>query len=102
MNHDPSSPDTARFQAENDALDLEQILAIDWDRPLGLTFRQEQRYIEHRQARSQRALDKENNVRCKCGTVATLGAGRGPHAARADCSVCGRTWWVPKSIGGPK
>ena len=96
MNHDPSSHDADRSQTENDAIDLEQVLAIDWAHSPGWTFRQEQWHMERRRARSQSDLDRAN-VRCKCGTVATISVGKGPHTARADCPVCGRTW-IPKSV----
>lgn len=78
---------------------LAAILAVRWDRPPGLTFAGEQLWMERRRARSQLARDKEERsgvVRCRCGTAAHLGPGRGPHKAGAECPVCGRRWWVPK------
>ena len=78
---------------------LAAILAIAWDRPPGLTFAQEQRWMENRRIRSQRVRDAEERagvVRCKCGTIAHLGPGKGPHKASAECPVCKRRWWVPK------
>lgn len=78
---------------------LDQVLAINWSHPAGLTYREQQRYMERRRVRSQRVRDEETRtgiVRCKCGTIMTITTGKGPHAARADCPVCNHRQWVGK------
>lgn len=78
MNHDPSSTDFIRPQTENDALDLDQVLAIDWVHPPGLTFRQEQYYMERRRIQSQGRLNNEGNPYCKSWHIAKTKTKKSP------------------------
>lgn len=86
-----TDPDLTPDEQEN----LDAILTIDWDN-WDMTFDQVQRYMEKRRGRSEVELTREGKIRCKCGTEAMLGPGTGPHAAKAECPVCKRKWWVDK------
>ena len=96
MNHANDANLTPEQIEEEYANDLAVILAVDWREPYP-TGVEWAAMAEAGKTHNAKAMTWEQAIRCKCGTVATIGPGKGPHAARADCPICKRWWWIDKS-----